>query len=291
MNLSVVIPTLGGVQLKKTIKALQNNSVKPSEILICIPKSSHLEIDIDTFDNIEMVITSKKGQVFQRMSGFMAAKGELVMQIDDDVVLERNTIKELIHNLIILGGNTAVAPATLKDGSNLSVFSINRNSFSRRISDWIMNGSKGFNEGVISKVGIGFGFDFDKKNRLNIESEWLLGGCILHYAKNLIFEDYYPFPGKAYSEDLIHSILLRSKNIKLYVCNNAIAYIDGEAYSDELLELYYQFLSTKYVVKLQKQGYLRVHLFYLLKLINSSSRLFSEKILNLIKKASNSKNT
>ena len=35
------------------------------------------------------------------------------------------------------------------------------------------------------------------------------------YRENLIFEDYYPFQGKAYFEDVIHSILWKKKGIKL----------------------------------------------------------------------------
>ena len=92
MKLSVVIPTLGGIQLKDTIKALQNSSIQPLEILICIPNSSELLVNIDLSDNVEIIRTNKKGQVFQRMTGFLAAKGELVLQIDDDVCLEKNTI-------------------------------------------------------------------------------------------------------------------------------------------------------------------------------------------------------
>ena len=69
MKLSVVIPTLGGIELKDTIKTLQNSSIRPMEILICIPNSSELLAEIDLSDNVEIIRTKRKGQVYQRCQG------------------------------------------------------------------------------------------------------------------------------------------------------------------------------------------------------------------------------
>ena len=51
---------------------------------------------------------------------------------------------------------------------------------------------------------------------------------VIHYQKNLIFDDYFPFKGKAYSEDLIHSFLMQKKKLELYICNKSICFIDDE---------------------------------------------------------------
>ena len=61
MKLSVIIATLGGIQLNDSIKALQNSSIRPMEILICMPDSSELLADIDLSDNVEIIRTKKKG--------------------------------------------------------------------------------------------------------------------------------------------------------------------------------------------------------------------------------------
>ena len=142
MKLSVVIPSLGDIPLKETIEALQNSSIQPIEILICIPSSSELLVNIDLSDNVEIIRTKKKGQVFQRMTGFLAAKGELVLQIDDDVFLEKDTIKRLVNCLDSLGEKAAIAPSIFKKGSDKSVFTGNRNTMARRVSDWVMNGNQ-----------------------------------------------------------------------------------------------------------------------------------------------------
>ena len=71
MNLSVVIPTLGGIQLEETIAALQNSSIRPMEILICMPDSNELLADIDLFDNIKIIIDPKFFNSFEFFSQFL----------------------------------------------------------------------------------------------------------------------------------------------------------------------------------------------------------------------------
>jgi glycosyltransferase involved in cell wall biosynthesis len=284
MKLSVVIATLGGIPLKKTIRALQNSSIKPTEILICIPNSTELVETIDFSDNIKIIRTKKKGQVFQRMTGFLAAKGELVLQIDDDVFLEKDTIKRLVNCLDSLGKKAVVAPSIFKEGSNQSVFKRNKNTISSRITDWVMNGAIGFKPGIISLSGVGFGLDFNDKKQYISESEWLPGGCILHQSQNLITQDYFPFEGKAYSEDLIHSLILRENGVKLYVCNNTTVYMETIPYPDSLIGLYRQYQASKYVVNIQRKGSFRVHFFYFLRLIKTIPRVIFYAVFSFLKK-------
>ena len=48
----------------------------------------------------------------------------------------------------------------------------------------------------------------------------------MHHKKNLIKEYFFDFEGKAYCEDLFHSIELRKKKIELYIDKSAIAYLE-----------------------------------------------------------------
>jgi glycosyltransferase involved in cell wall biosynthesis len=284
MKLSVVIPTLGGIELEDTIEALQNSSIRPMEILICIPNSSELLAEIDLSDNIKIIRTKKKGQVYQRMIGFLAVKGELVLQIDDDIILVKDAIKRLVYCLDSLSGKAAISPNLLKQGTDQSAFSRNSNTISRRFSDWVLNGRSGYKPGVLSLSGVGFDLDFKDNTQANTESEWIAGTCILHQSQNLITQDFFPFSGKAYSEDLIHSILLRQNGVKLYVCNNAIAYVGATPYPDSLIEFYRQYQATKYAVNLQRKGFVRLNLFSSFRLIKILSRVTSKVILSFLKK-------
>jgi glycosyltransferase involved in cell wall biosynthesis len=284
MKLSVVIPTLGGIELEDTIEALQNSSIRPMEILICIPNSSELLAEIDLSDNIEVIRTKKKGQVYQRMIGFLAVKGELVLQIDDDIILVKDAIKRLVYCLDSLSGKAAISPNLLKQGTDQSAFSRNSNTISRRFSDWVLNGRSGYKPGVLSLSGVGFDLDFKDNTQANTESEWIAGTCILHQSQNLITQDFFPFSGKAYSEDVIHSILLKQNGVKLYVCNNAIAYVGATPYPDSLIEFYRQYQATKYAVNLQRKGFVRLNLFSFLRLIKIILRITSKSLLSFIKK-------
>ena len=284
MKLSVVIPTLGGIELACTIKSLQSGTVRPMEILICMPESSELLADIDLSDNVEIIRTKKKGQVYQRATGFIAAKGDFVLQIDDDVFLEKDTIEKLIHCLNGSNEKIAVTPAYLWINTDISAFESNRATILRKFYDWIMNGKYGYQPGSISLSGVGFGLNFNDNIQEKTQSEWLPGGCILHRSDNLVTKDYFPFPGKAYSEDLIHSFLLSENGVKLYVCNKAVAYIEPIFYPDSLIELYKQYRATKYVASLRGKGFVRLHLFYFLRMIKTIVRVASKATLRSVKK-------
>lgn len=285
MKISVVIPTLGGIQLKETIEALQNSSIRPMEILICIPDSSELLADIDLSDNVEIIRIKKKGQVYQRATGFIAAKGDFVLQIDDDFVLKNDAIEKLVFCLNGSDEKAAVAPAILWENTNISAFASNSSTILGKASDWIMNGKGGYQPGAVSLSGVGFGLNFNDKTQDKTQSEWLPGGCILHRSDDLVTQDYFPFSGKAYSEDLIHSFLLRENGVKLYVCNKAIAYIEPIFYPDSLIELYKQYQATKYVVNIRGKGFVRLHLFYFLRLIKTIVRVTNKAILRSVKKS------
>ena len=43
--------------------------------------------------------------------------------------------------------------------------------------------------------------------------EWLSGGAVIHYKKNLILNNYYPYNFyKSFCEDILHSLILRKKH-------------------------------------------------------------------------------
>ena len=79
---------------------------------------------------------------------------------------------------------------------------------------FIANGSKGYQPGKISRSGLNLGHSTTIE--YPYEVDWVSGGCVLHYKENLIIENYYPKTGKSFSEDILHSYLLRKKHIKLF---------------------------------------------------------------------------
>ena len=87
-GISVIIATLGGKSVISTVNSINNGSIIPNEILICIPKEFIENAFINLqYDNVKIVETNEKGQVIQRIKGFNLAIYEYVLQIDDDVIL------------------------------------------------------------------------------------------------------------------------------------------------------------------------------------------------------------
>ena len=96
-------------------------------------------------------------------------------------------------------------------------------NFQKKVIIWILNGSDGYQPGLISKGGVGFGYD--ETSNVN-NTEWLPGCCIMHETKNLILENFYFWDGKAYSEDLYHSFYLKEKGVQMTFDKNSKLYVE-----------------------------------------------------------------
>ncbi len=258
LPVSVVIPTLGGSQILQTINNLNTTNLKPREILICIPKELSYKLNFNFDNNIKIIETDLYGQVYQRTIGFKKATEDFVLQLDDDLLFSIDNIQIMLNELRHLGINNCIGPQLYDEKNKIYNYSIYNGftKFESYIIEYFLGGAKFGKDrmGKISKSGQNFGYDIRhmKNNIQNVE--WLAGGCVLFYKKNLILENYYPFQGKAYCEDLIHSYLLKKNETKLWITKSAICILDGE-----YLEL------NNAEIKKQIQAHL-----YFLKLINGS---------------------
>jgi len=84
-NLSIVIPSLGGLKLQSSLHFIHKSKIRPLETIICIPKSYKEKIRIPQKLNPKLIKTNNKGQVYQRLIGFKKARGKYVLQLDDDI--------------------------------------------------------------------------------------------------------------------------------------------------------------------------------------------------------------
>jgi glycosyltransferase involved in cell wall biosynthesis len=268
-GLSVVIATLGGPTLRGTIEALNRGSVVPAEILVCIPQSeASSDIGIEV-SNVRVLRTTVRGQVAQRIEGFKQAKGPFVMQLDDDILLDNECVARLQAALQRFPGS-AVAPNLLDLQSSESVYLIRHDaSLPRRIYNWLMNGKQGYREGTILKSGSPIGIVPTACADGPIEVEWLAGGCVMHHKANLVLESYFPFVGKAYCEDLIHSHLLASRGVRLLIEPRAICRLEvspplRNPPAAFLRETYRDFIVRRYYMKLSRRAKGRMYLYYIL---------------------------
>lgn len=216
-SISVVIPTLGNESLRQTIEQLNRGTLIPDEILICIPEEDAFRVEDISTPNVIVVKTDIRGQVAQRAIGFGRAKHAMVLQLDDDIILHENALAELAQSLQRLGRGYALAPLYIdaETGRCLHELSTGLKGCLKSIYAYVICGAPWGKKrmGTLTPLGIGYGVDASHNTNEAIRAEWLPGGCVLSYREDLITTNIYPFGGKAYSEDIIHSITRRKKGI------------------------------------------------------------------------------
>lgn len=271
-NISVVIASLGGDVLTKTLHQLNDGLLKPDEIIVVIPKEFENNVFVLFYSNVNYVFVPFKGQVAQRVYGFKLAKNNFVLQLDDDIYLDQNCLEKLVLGLKSLGPGHSVGPSIFFKETGLSVYPMSKGfqGFAYNIKSF-MSGSKWGTKrmGTISRNGSGFGLDFHTVTDEFNHVEWLAGGCILHFKSELILNDYFPFVGKAYGEDLIHSWFLTDTGVKLYNIKSAICYIETPILNDQNYSLKSDFKSRLYLNKLRKVPLLYTYFWFVSRLILS----------------------
>jgi GT2 family glycosyltransferase len=268
MVYSVVIATLGGPTLQHTIKILNASRLPPDEILICIPGVEGGLIKKPDAQNVKIVITALRGQVTQRAVGFQKAKNSLVLQLDDDMLPEKHCIESLIESMQRINDKAAISPMLVDTKTNQSVYKKSfQNPWLSFVYYWLLNGDKGYQPGTVLCAGVPLGVDEKNATGELIKVEWLPGGCVLHRKENLVLESFFPYEGKAYCEDLIHSYHLKSQGVSLYVDTNARCAMDVFDNSqtklrDLLLGLKRDLRARKYYMNLIERRSIRVWFFY-----------------------------
>lgn len=263
--LSVVIATLGGPELAHTIATLNHGSVQPDEILICLPCGADPGAVNISENHVSILICQSKGQVSQRAEGFANVRGDYVLQLDDDIELDFACVERLRYMIDTMPGRVAVAPLMLDRDSGQSVYK-RENTVWRRIFFFLLNGRDGYQPGKVAKSGFGMGVERSAIPGDALEVDWIPGGCILHKRENLILQNFFPFSGKAFSEDLMHSAELSHMGVSLYMvaaakCRLESALVSPKTLSDAFSELRTEFKACSHYLKRYRTPSFRI-LFY-----------------------------
>lgn len=96
-NYSIVIRTLGntGDKYQKMLQAIEQQTVKPMEIIVVIPEGYTLDHQL----GCERIIRSKKGMVTQRAVGIAEAMGDYLLVLDDDLDFPSDFAEQLYYTL------------------------------------------------------------------------------------------------------------------------------------------------------------------------------------------------
>ena len=266
-DLSIVIPTLGETTLNNTLEAILNGSVIPKEIIVVLPIGHNFKLKINTknSDIIKIVFSQQKGQVSQRIFGFKKSNSKYVLQLDSDILLNTETIKNLIKYADDHFSKIAVAPMLYPIKINKKN---NKESLMIKLRNLIISKRTYLKPGIITDIGYNSWFDEKGISKDTYIVDWLPGGCILHKKENLILQNYYPFNGKAYCEDVIHSLYLKQKNVKLHLLTNEkIKNIGYSFIKNNFFNKLQEFKVRYYILKKIKGNILRFLLWYLIYVI------------------------
>jgi len=248
-GVSVVIATLGGECLSKTIDSLLSGSKIPDEILICIPVDHASKVSAFASGIIKIIPTEVKGQVKQRAFGFTQTDFPLVMQLDDDILLEKESVKMLVDQLLLLGKGNVIGPVYYGKNTKRCIHDMHA-AFSKNLFDYIICAAPwGIAKmGKVTSVGINYGVDDSLCKEDLFSTDWLPGGCVLSFKEDLVTKDFFPFTGKAYCEDVFHSYYRTLAGTRSWVATGVKVYIDepipefSKAVVEKVISIRRQFL-------------------------------------------------
>ena len=274
MNISVVIPSLGG-DLCDTLDSINSSSVYPDEVIVCLPNDSHSVKNADRYENLTVIYAGRYGQVYQRIVGFHQAKGDYIYQSDDDILLDNQCLEKLVSSLKGLPKASTVSPCLF----NINGEPFYKNSKTTLLATYyyLVNGRHGYKPGGVTLAGTNIGVNPSDVTSNLVKVEWQPGGCVMHRRENLVLEDFYPYKGKAYCEDLIHSFLLRKAGVGLFVNTHAKCTEFLNPRPSLLNELVPDFKIRLYFVNMADLSKVRMLIHYMIYIIRSIAVTFVNK--------------
>lgn len=220
--ISVVCATIGRPSTWSTLEPFFEVP-EVQEIIIVLPPldGNVLEIPSKILNNLKVLIiySQSKGQVFQRVTGIRASICEHVLLIDDDISIERSSVISLIERYQDLSSscnNVCLAPKLYfnnypKALSDRAPFGVSLVQIILVLLDKVLlTGS--------SKYGhLLFYFPISHKSTLTQGINFLPGALLLTQKRLLPHFSYYPWPGKAYCEDVFLSSFMKSMGSQLFI--------------------------------------------------------------------------
>ena len=216
-DITVVIPTNLKNIRNWRITQLNNYAIENITVILSIPPKVNIE---DTYKlgfskNINIINSQYIGQVNQRQYGLNFCETNLIIQMDDDIDFPINKIKNLLIEFKKLPKHSCLAPYLEIEFDNNLFFKI-----SNLLKNIFLYSEINPKSGSVSRSSFPIPHLKRIKNEVCFEEvSWLPGGILILSFEDIISENYFPFKGKAYCEDLIHSFLLKKKGIKLFLSN------------------------------------------------------------------------
>lgn len=266
LPITVVIASLGECTLLNTLESLNNGSKIPSEIIVVLPPNVNFSIK-SAYHNVRIINCNNQGQVPQRLFGICLASNDYLMQLDDDIILDKDCLHRLWTALIERGNGSAVGPSLYDINTQIPIHRIDTSvgCFAKNLYYTLAYGARWGVErmGTIAASGITFGVDPEKTLNRIFKVNWLPGACVLGYRREFEHDQKYPFSGKAYYEDAIYSHYRSICGISQYVITDARAFIDEPTAMSYIDGFANSKIALKHFVTISHRSIIRYHIYVL----------------------------
>jgi len=182
-----------------------------------------------TSNNIRFILSDVSNQIIQRKAALNAVRTNYILQLDDDLVLEKETIKNYSKHFLEFNTKDKVVCGytVFPNGKHMS----NRTSAKYhgslivRLYVYLINGFRKPKNMTILRSGRIFPYVFKSEKEPN--PTWL-SSCLMYHK--IVAKEYYKFTesldfehkGKAYFEDVLFTYSLYIKGYNLHLEENAI---------------------------------------------------------------------
>lgn len=228
-EITVVVPTLVKNISPSWIDQINNYVKNGINVYLSVPqnqrKNDVYQLGFDK--KVHILQSNLIGQVNQRQFAYKFCTTNFILNMDDDIYFPLKNLVKLFDQYLKMPDNSCLAPTIKLKNEKLLKY-----KFINIFREFFLYSELNPKPGTISKSTFPVPYlNFSKFDEVQ-EVDWLAGGVLLLRRKHLIKEKYFKFKGKAYCEDLIHSYLLKNKNLKLYICNFCFFETSVKSYRD-----------------------------------------------------------
>ena len=263
INLSIVIASYNGHHIiHKLLKSVLLNEYIPKEIIIVCFKDQYNKYIFNCKKynkkiNIKILKSNIKNQITQRQIGLNKSTMDYVLQLDDDIIIGKNTLK-LIYNELIKNHYKIIFSANLKtvDG-NVADLRWRKIYNKHRLFRYLLFFLNSFKKVKPYSI-ISSGKPIPGLNSKIISYEWLNSSLCFHKSALKDYE-FFQNKGKAFYEDVYTSHIFYKKGYKLKKIINADIYHPKTQKMDLLI--FYKSIINQYKIVLKFKKNILLFLF------------------------------
>ena len=230
-DFAIVVPSLINISVKHIDLYAATLGIRA---FISIP--SPLSGPFEYTPNVTYIRSPSTGQVAQRIFAVHDSRSIYILSMDDDIFISPPHLREIFHKYSrllstyanpVLGVQICSRCNRINTSRHLSPFALYLISFIEKTSVQRLKTPSTLSPLYFNSNHDSTYTDFNTPLNGCYQSEWFSGGLFLAPSSLFPRSSYYPFPGKAFSEDVILSCIFKRAGAALFIANGLIAFTDS----------------------------------------------------------------